>query len=131
LLAEVNGYEEVLLAFFGLNLGEIDVPVADGVVLELLFRRALPVFAPRQAADAVALEATMQRRAGQVWDRGLPRVQAIIQGQQRMPAEGYGHGFLLGAEHRRNRFRPPARIQHTGAFAPLGYGLRMDAVARS
>jgi len=57
----VNGYEEVLLAFFGLNLGEIDLQVADGVVLELLFRRALPVFAQRQAADAVALEATMQR----------------------------------------------------------------------
>jgi hypothetical protein len=61
LAGAVNGYEEVLLAFFGLNLGEIDMQVADGVVLELLFRRALPVFAQRQAADAVALEATMQR----------------------------------------------------------------------
>jgi len=67
----VHGYEEVRLAFFGLHLGEIDLQVADGVVLELLFRRALPVFAQRQAADAVALEATRQRldAAPAAWKR--------------------------------------------------------------
>ena len=52
-----NGPEGVLAAFFGLRLGEIDAQVADGAVLELLPRRALPVFAQRQAAAAVALEA--------------------------------------------------------------------------
>ena len=46
----VDGHEEVLAAFFGVHFGEIDGQVADGVVLEFLFWRALPVFAQRQAA---------------------------------------------------------------------------------
>ena len=45
LAGTVNGHKEVLAAFFGLNPGKVDVQIADGVVLELLFRRALPVFA--------------------------------------------------------------------------------------
>jgi hypothetical protein len=32
----VDGHKEVLTAFFGAHFGEIDVQVADGVVLELL-----------------------------------------------------------------------------------------------
>ena len=37
----VDGDKRVLLAFFGLDSGEIDVQVADGIVPELLFRRTL------------------------------------------------------------------------------------------
>ena len=59
----VKGYEEVLAAFCGLHFRKIDVQIADGIVLEFLFRRALPVLAQRQATDAVALEATVQCRA--------------------------------------------------------------------
>ena len=128
LAGTVNGHEEVLAAFFGLHLGKVDVQIANGVVLELLFRRALPVFAQRQAADAVALETAVQHRARQVRNRGLQRVEAIVQRQQRMPTKGHGNGFLLSAEHRRTRFRPHARIHYAGAFAPLGYGPRVDAV---
>ena len=74
----VNGHEEVLLAFFGLDLGEINVQVADGIVLEFLFCRASPIFAQRQATDAVALKTTVQRRAGQVRNRGLQGIEAIV-----------------------------------------------------
>jgi hypothetical protein len=56
LAGAVDGHKKVLLAFFGLDLGKIDVQLADGVVLELLLRRALPILVQRQATDAVALE---------------------------------------------------------------------------
>ena len=96
----VNVHEEALLAFFGPHFREIDVPVADGVVLAFLFRGALPVFAQRPATDAVALEAAGQRGAGQVRNGGLQRVPAIVQGQARVPAKGHGNGFLPGTKHR-------------------------------
>ena len=60
----VNGPEEARLAFFGPPFREIDAQVAGGMVLAFLFRGALPVFARRQATDAVALEAAGQRGAG-------------------------------------------------------------------
>jgi hypothetical protein len=41
----VDGHEAVLAAFFSLHFRGIDVLIADGVVLELLFRWAQPVFA--------------------------------------------------------------------------------------
>jgi hypothetical protein len=40
----VNGHEEVLAAFFGLPFRQIDGQITDGVLLEFLFRRALPIF---------------------------------------------------------------------------------------
>ena len=61
----VNGHEEALLAFFGPHFREIEVLVADGIVLAFLFRGALPVFAQRPATDAVALKAAVERGAGQ------------------------------------------------------------------
>ena len=51
----VNGHEEILRALRGLHFRKIDVQVADGIVFEFLFRRPLPVFAQRQAADAGAV----------------------------------------------------------------------------
>ena len=102
--------------------------VADGVVLAFLSRGALHVLGEVQAADAVALEAAVQRRARQVQNRGLQRVEANVERQQGVPTKGHGNGFLLGAEHRRNRLRPHACIQHGGALAPLGHRLGGDAV---
>ncbi|GAB3734498.1 hypothetical protein GCM10027594_16060 [Hymenobacter agri] len=40
----VDGHEEVLLALLRLDFGKVDAQLADGVVLKLLFRRALSVF---------------------------------------------------------------------------------------
>jgi hypothetical protein len=58
LAGAVNGYEEVLAAFFGVDFGKIHVQIANGIVLEflLLFRR----FRAGQPADAVALKQAVQ-----------------------------------------------------------------------
>ena len=41
------------------------------------------------------LIAAMQGRAGQMWDRGLKRVEAVVERQQRMFAERHGDGLFL------------------------------------
>ncbi len=59
LAGAVDGDEQVELALLGAQLGDVDVEEADRVGLERLSRlRSLDV---RQPADAVALEAPMQR----------------------------------------------------------------------
>ncbi len=55
----VDGDEEVMLAVLGAQLGDVDVKVADGVILEGLLR--LIALHLGQATDVVALEAAMQR----------------------------------------------------------------------
>ena len=59
----VDGHEQVELALFGADPCDVDVKVADRVGLEA---RPLGLVAIdiRQAADAVTLQAAMQRRAG-------------------------------------------------------------------
>ena len=85
LAGAVNGDKEVLLAFFGLHFGEINVQVADGVVLEPgLFARSL-FLGWRQAADAVALQTAVQGRAAQgraaqVGNGLLEGVEAVVKG---------------------------------------------------
>ena len=64
----VDGDEQVELAFGGSHLGDVDMEVADRIGLELLLG-GLVAFDLRQAADAVALQAAMQRRARQMRDR--------------------------------------------------------------
>ena len=56
----VDGDEEVELALLGPDLGDVDVEVADRIGLEALAGRLVAV-GFRQARDAVALEAAMQR----------------------------------------------------------------------
>ena len=58
----VDSHEEILLARLSPHFRKIDRQIADGIVFEFLFRRSLPVFARRQAADAVALKAAVQGR---------------------------------------------------------------------
>ena len=85
----------MLLAFLGPDLRDVDMEVADRMGLE-----GLPGWLlagdRRQSAYAVALKATMQGRTRQMWDARLERVQAVVQGQQRMLAESDNHRFLLG-----------------------------------
>ncbi len=73
----VDCHEEVELAFGRLDLGDIDMEVADRVALELPLR-GLVTFDIWQAADAVALQAAVQGRARQVRDRRLKRVEADV-----------------------------------------------------
>ena len=91
----VDGDEQVEPPFRRVDLSQIDVKVAERIGLEA---RAFGLVAVdfRQPADAVALEAAMKRRAGQVWDRGLERVEAVVEGQERMTPKGDHHRLVLG-----------------------------------
>src|SRR5215204_3333218 len=82
----------VELAGLGADLGDVEVEVADRVGLEALLARSLALGAG-QAGDAVALQAAVQAGARQRRDRGLERVEAVVERQQRVPTEGDDHGL--------------------------------------
>ena len=63
----INGYEEMELPFGSLDLGDVDVEVADRIGLELLLRGRVACDV-RQTRDVVALQTAVQRRAAQMWD---------------------------------------------------------------
>jgi hypothetical protein len=67
--------------------------IADRIGLELALRRGF-AFDLRQARDLVTLKASMQRRARQMRDCRLKRVEAVVERQQGMPPEG-DHDRLL------------------------------------
>ena len=132
----VNGCKQVLRAFLGLDLGEVDVPVADGLVLALLLRRIFPVPAQGQSTDAGTLKTAVQGRARAPRNRGLERVQAVVERQQGVLPESAGNGFLCGGEHGRGRRWPHRGIRYGRAFTPYGRAFtpfsarfRVDAVA--
>ena len=116
----IDRHEEVELALLGANLGDVDVEVADRVALEGLFG-GLVTGDLRQTADAVALEAAMQGRPGQVRDGRLQGIEAVVERQQRMLAEGDDDRLFLGRQDcRARRFRPHRGIVDEGPLAPLG-----------
>ena len=59
LAGTINGYIEVELTFSGLDLGDVDVEIADRIRLELFLRR-FATLDLRQSADTVTLKAAMQ-----------------------------------------------------------------------
>ena len=65
LRSAVDSHEEVELVFRGANFRQIDMEVADRIVLELL-PSSLVAFDFRQPADAMPFQTAMQRRAGQM-----------------------------------------------------------------
>ena len=71
---------------------------ADGVTLELLALR-LVTLDIRQAGNAVPLKATMQRQPGQMRNRWLKRIEAIIQQQQSVLSECDDHCLLSFGEN--------------------------------
>ena len=118
-----------IATFGGLDLGNVDVEVADRIALELLLS-GLVAFDLGQAGDPVALQATMQRRSRQPRDCHLQRVEAVVERQQRVSAEGDNDRLLLDRQHRRFRIlRTGWPIGNRGALLPLGDGLRVDPVA--
>ena len=70
LRSSVDGHEEVELALGGPHLGQVDVEEADRIAVELL-PPGLVAFHLGQTADAMAFETTVQRRSGQLRNRGL------------------------------------------------------------
>ena len=71
----------------------------------------------------MTLQTAVQGRARQAWDRGLERVEAVVERQQRVPAEGHDHGFLLQAEGRRVRLGrahgPGAKVARLRRFCTV------------
>ncbi len=107
----VDPNEQAQLAFCCLNLGDVDVEEADRISFELLADR-LVAFDLRQAPDPMPLQAAMQRGPCQMRNCRLEGIQAIIERQERMLAEGDDDRFLLHRKHGRARFlraRPQVR----------------------
>src|SRR5215207_4099064 len=77
LRSSVDRDEQVELAFFRPDLGNVDVEVADSVIREAL-RLWLVSLYTGQAADAVPFEAAVQRRSGQVRGRRLKPVEVVV-----------------------------------------------------
>lgn len=68
----------------------------------------------------MALEAAVQGGAGELWDGRLQGVEAIIQRQERVAAEGDDDSFLLNGERGGMCLaRPGGQISDGGALAPL------------
>jgi hypothetical protein len=91
--------EEMELSLNGSNLGGVDMEISDRVSFEPALGRsfAFDLWRPR---DSMTLQAAMQRRARQVRDRRLERVEAIVERQQGMPPEGDHHDLFLPGEDR-------------------------------
>ena len=104
----VNRYKKVELSFFVANLSDVYMKIADRIGLELS-RRGLLAVRVRQSTDTVPLQEAMQRRARQVWDCRLQRIEAIVEGQERMPPEGDDDRFLRRRKDRRLALPGPCR----------------------
>ena len=98
----VNGYEEIEPTLRGLYFGDIDMEITDRIGLELPLRVLLSFL-----ADAVALQAPMQRRPRQVRDGRLQGVEAIVERQQRMATESHDDRLVLDREDGRPRLLRP------------------------
>jgi hypothetical protein len=127
----VNGDEKIEPTFTGLNLGNINMKVADGVGLECLFPELFS-FNFRSAGDAMTLQTPMQGGSGETRNTGLQCVQTVIQRQQRQLAEGHNGGFLRSRKYRRTNFFWPHRyIVREGTTSPFGNRLGIDSVQDS
>ena len=72
----VDADKEIELSLCRLDFSDINMEEADGVALELLALRLVPLDF-RQARDAMPLQAVMQSRPRQMWDRGLQSICGI------------------------------------------------------
>ena len=98
LRGSVDGHEQVELAFGGSDLGQVDVEEADRIGIELL-PPGLVTLDIGQAADAVTFQTPMQGRAGEMRDRSLECVEAIVERQKRVLAKRYDDGFLFDRQN--------------------------------
>src|ERR1700682_3287577 len=71
----------------------------------------------------------MQRRAGQMRQRCLQGIEAVVERQESMSAKGDDDSFVLDRQHRGLRFsRSRRQIGDRLALAPLVHGLLVDPV---
>jgi hypothetical protein len=73
----VDSDEQAEHPFAGLHLRDADMKEPDGIALELL-ALWLVALDLGQVRDAVMLQAQMQRRPGEVRDRGLQGIEAVV-----------------------------------------------------
>ena len=99
LRSPIDGDQQVELAFGGPPLGQVDVEEADRIRVELLPAR-LVTLDLGQAADAVTLQAPVKRRAGELRDRGLKSIEAVVERQKRVLAKRHDDGFLFDRQDR-------------------------------
>ncbi len=125
----VDGHEQPELALSGADLGDVDVDVADGVTRKALLLGLVAVDLG-QSADAVTFQTAMQRGPGQVRDRRLQTIEAVVEREQRVPSESDDDRLLLEREHGGARlFGSHPGIRRRRPFAPLLHRRRTDAVA--
>ena len=128
LAGAVDAHEQPQLALCRADFGDVDVEVTDWVGFEPLLVR-LVALGFGQTGDAVALQATVQAGPGQRRDSGLEGIQAVVERQQRVPAEGDDGRFLLGGEHgRAGLLGSHCRVGRSLAPAPFLDGGWADAV---
>ena len=76
----------------------------------------------------MALKTAVQRRTGQVRDRRLQGIEAVIERKQRMAPERYDRRlFGLGQDGRPRFLRPGLHVLDRRALAPLRHRLGVDA----
>ncbi len=127
LAGPVDGHKAVELALSGLDLSDADVKEPNGIAFEALPLR-LVALDIGQAGNTMPLKAAVQRRAGQVRDRRLQAVEAIVQRQQGVPPERDHHRLLhLAQNGRAGLLRSGLQILDCRPLAPLGHCLRIDA----
>ncbi len=127
----IDGDEEEELTLGSADFGQIKVKVTDGVGFEFFACRSRGV-EMREAADALALEATVESGTGEMWDGGLEGVETVVERQEGVFAKSDGDGFLGereggGAAH----LWPHGEILDGGALFPFENGLGVDAVTLS
>ena len=103
LRSAVDSHEQVELAFGSAHLGKIDVKIPDRITLKLLAARLARTFHLGQAADAMPLQASMQRGTSQPGNRGLQGIQTVVERQQCVLAEGDDDRLLLRSQNGRMR----------------------------
>jgi hypothetical protein len=75
------------------------------------------------------LQASVQRGSRQVRNRGLQRVEAIVERQQRVPSEGDDDRFLLDRQDRRfDVLRAGWEVAEGGTLLPFGDRPGVDAM---
>ena len=129
LTGSVDGYEQPELAFSRADLGNIDVDVADGVAREALLLGFVAVDLG-QSADPMPFQTAMQRRPGQVRDRRLETVEAVVEGKQGVTPKGDDDRLLLRREDGGTRLLGShPGIRRRRPLAPLLHRRRTDTLA--
>lgn len=94
----INGYKEVEFTLLGVNLGQINMEVSDGIRFELLLFGRVDSFHLRQTVDDMSLEAAMKSRTAQLGNACLQGIKTVIKRQQGKFTKGYDDSFLFRSE---------------------------------